>query len=123
MNTIPAFIDTRSLVIKQARSSQENGYTQELTAVDPQGDSITVNKWTEDTGATCVVPDEKLTVSYQENGKEPLKKDFIGEDEAYDLYRALRNAEEGENLDSMTVGFLIADLGRQGGAGGGACSL
>ncbi|MBI3927224.1 MAG: hypothetical protein HY319_16930 [Armatimonadetes bacterium] len=120
-NSIPAFIDTNSLVINRTHTSRKDGTTQELGAADAQGDTITLTKWTEDVGACAVVPDSRLSVAYQEKDHEPLKKNHIGGDEAYDLYRALKGADQADNLDNMTIGFLIHDLGRAGGAGGGAC--
>lgn len=122
MNAIPKFIDTRNLTIHCTNTSHKDGTTQEVGAVDPQGDTITLTKWTEDTGPCAVMPDTKFSVTYQEKGQEPVKHEHIGSDESYDLYRAFNRAEQADNIDSMTVSFLIADLGRRGG-GGGACSL
>lgn len=123
MNAIPSFIDSRRLTIVRAQTTEKDGTTQQVSAADPQGDTITLTKWTEDTGNCMVVPDSTLSVTYQEKDKEPIKHEHVGGDEAYDLYRALNRAERDKDVDPMTVMYLIADLGTRGGGGGGACSL
>lgn len=120
--TIPAYVDTQNLTIVRTRQSHQDGHTMELGATDREGDSVTVTKWTEDVGAMAVMPDTRLSVTYQQQGQDPDTHE-VGSDEAYDLWSALSDAEQVDNLDNMTVGFILADLSRQGGGGGGAASL
>ncbi len=123
MNKIPTFLNTNNLTITRTHNSNKDGRTQELTAVDGEGDQVTVSKWTENVGAAAVMPETRLTVSYQERGHEASEARGVGSDEAYRLGNALSDAEQVDNLDSMTVNWLISDLQMQGGGGGGACSL
>ena len=120
MNAIPRFIDTKQLTIVRTQTIDNHGTTREMGVSDPQGDTITLSKWTEDTGNCMVVPDTTFSVTYQQQGKEPVRREHIGGDEAYDLYSALNRAQRAEDVDPMTCMFLIADLAARGG-GGGAC--
>lgn len=115
LNSIPSFIDTKALIINRTGSSQNNGRTRELAAVDPQGDSIILTHWTQNAGPASK---EKLTVSYQEQGKEPAQPEQVGEDEAYQLFRAIKTAKHADDVDQNCIGYLIADLAKVGGLGG-----
>ncbi len=115
LNGIPSFIDTNALMINRTGSSQNNGRTRELDLVDPQGDTITLTHWTQNAGPASK---EKLTVTYQEQGKEPAQPEQVGEDEAYLLFRAIKTAKHADNIDQNCVGYLIADLCKAGGLGG-----
>ena len=120
---IPTYLNTSQLTIQRAhRGQNEGGHTQSLEAVDPEGDQVTLSKWTEDVGNTTVVPHSKLTVSYQAKDSEPTEPRSFGSDEAYKLYSGLQDAaqriEPSEDLDSFSVSFLIADLRNKAGVGG-----
>lgn len=116
--SIPSYIDTQALIIQRTGSSHIGGKTRELAAVDPQGDSITLTHWTQDVGAATVMPDEKLLVTYQEQGKDPAEPQQVSEDEAYLLFRAIKKAKQADNVDQTCIGYLIADLCKVGGLGG-----
>jgi hypothetical protein len=115
---IPSFINPSKLTISRAqRANLDGGFTMEMTAADPEGDTITVSKWTEDTGNTMVTPDTRFTTSYQETGKKPIVHERVSEDEAYELSQAFRCAQKEDEIDNLAVTFLIADLNTRGGTG------
>lgn len=125
MNSIPSFLDTKNLYIRSGKEKQDKtGTTRTVQAEDPQGDRVTVCQWTEPTGPATMMPQQTLSVTYQEKGQKPVEHAQIGSDEAYDLYSALRTAERGQHVDKdvdiMTLGWLMGDLASKGGAGG-AC--
>ena len=123
MSTIPSFIDRSNLTINRTNTNNKDGRTVQVGAVDPEGDTLTLTKWTEDVGMAAVMPDEEFSVTYQKKGEEPVKVDFINDDHAYDLANALNNADQADNLDAYAVDGIIYDLESQAGMGGGAMSL
>ena len=55
---IPQYLNPNSLTIQKAsRKETEDGSIQTLQAADPEGDQVNLRKWTEDTGATTMMPD------------------------------------------------------------------
>lgn len=51
LSGIPGYINAKSLTINRTeRFSQNDGQTQELTAADPEGDTLRLGEWTEDVG-------------------------------------------------------------------------
>lgn len=122
---IPQYLNPNSLTIQKAsRKETEDGSIQTLQAADPEGDQVNLRKWTEDTGATTMMPDTEFTVSYQKAGTEPEPFHKISGDEAYDLSWGLQDAarqtEPNDEIDIFAMNFLIADLRSKGGGGGAA---
>jgi hypothetical protein len=120
---IPSFINRRELTISRAYQSDKDGHVQSLDAVDPEGDTLTLTKWTGDNGQTTAVPDSNFTVTYTAQGAEGSKPHEVGMDEAYDLYSGLKRAKRVEDpklVDAMAIDFLIGDLTVRGGIGGAA---
>ena len=115
---IPDFINARAMTVTRTGSSFQKGEVRDLTAVDPEGDSFQLSKWTQDVGSTAMLPREELTVAYQQQGHPPLPTHEVGVDEAYDLYKVIKRSRREDNLDAQILGFLLADLASKGGIGG-----
>lgn len=118
---IPSYFNSARLTLQTAtRGESDGGNVQSMTASDPEGDTVTLSKWTEDTGAATVTPDTTFTVSYSPANGKPEKAHSIGEEEAYDLYSGLEDApkSDGGKVDFIARGIILGELRRRAGVGG-----
>lgn len=120
---IPSYFNPGKLTLNKAfQGTEDGGRIQSLTAADPEGDTVTLTKWTEDTGFAAVMPDTRFTVSYSQANGEAEEPRSFGEDEAYQLYNGLEdasnNVKPGGNINIFATGILVHELRSKAGVGG-----
>ena len=117
---IPSFIDFKALTINRTANTVEGGKSRtELQAVDPQGDTVVIRRECPTRSNGGGMPQVELTVSYKDHeSPDVAERKPIGTEEAYDLYRCLKQAKNANGVNVADTGWIISDLARKGGAGG-----